>query len=444
VGLPLDSVSSCNIINHGRAITAGLKALKLLGVEGVELPIWWGIVEREKMGSYEWSSYLALTEMVQKAGLKLQISLCFHASNESKIPLPVWVSRIGQSQPGLYFTDRSRQPYTECLSLGADDLPVFDGKTPIQVYREFCESFKCTFSQFIGSTITGISIGLGPEGELRYPSHRQGAGVGEFQCYDPNMLGNLKQHAEALGNPLWGLDGPHDAPKYNQFPNSTPFFNEHGESWESTYGDFFLSWYSSKLISHGDRLLSMASSIFQDKDVTVHGKLPLIHSWYKTRSHPSELTAGFYNTAGKNGYEAIAEIFAKYSCEMILPGLDLSDNYQPTHSQSSPELLLAQITTSCQKHGVRVSGQNSLVSGVPGSFERIKENLSNGNSVKVFTYQRMGAYFFSPEHFPKFTELVRSLSQSALHSDDLRADEEEVAERLPMSSKPSVAQMTAA
>ncbi|KAH7857311.1 hypothetical protein Vadar_011191 [Vaccinium darrowii] len=313
VGLPLDAVSDCNTINHERAITAGLKALKLLGVDGVELPIWWGIAEKEAMGKYEWSGYLKLAEMVQKAG----------------------------------------EQYRGCLSLSVDDLPVLDGKSPIQVYGNFCESFKSSFSAFLGSTITGISIGLGPDGELRYPSHyhpsknNQIRGVGEFQCYDENMLTNLKQHAEAFGNPLWGLSGPHDSPTYDQLPNSNSFVNENGGSWEAAYGDFFLSWYSNNLISHLDRLLSLASSTFSDYPVKIAGKVPLIHSWYKTRSHPSELTAGFYNTVNRDGYD-----------------------------------------------------KNSSVSGGPNAFGQIKRNLLDENEVvDLFTYQRMGADFFSPDHF---------------------------------------------
>lgn len=158
VGLPLDAVSECNAVNHAKAIAAGLKALKLLGVEGVELPVWWGIVEKDAMGKYEWSGYLALAEMVQEVGLKLHVSLCFHASKQTKISLPEWVSRIGESQPGIFFTDRAGQQYKECLSLAVDDLPVLDGKTPIQAYHEFCESFKSSFSPFMGSTITVRSL----------------------------------------------------------------------------------------------------------------------------------------------------------------------------------------------------------------------------------------------------------------------------------------------
>ncbi|CAH8275651.1 unnamed protein product [Arabidopsis lyrata] len=62
VGLPLDTVSDYNNVNHLKAITAGLKALKLLGVEGIELPIFWGVVEKEAAGKYKWSRYLAVAE----------------------------------------------------------------------------------------------------------------------------------------------------------------------------------------------------------------------------------------------------------------------------------------------------------------------------------------------------------------------------------------------
>ncbi|QHO40582.1 hypothetical protein HN51_006627 [Arachis hypogaea] len=242
VGLPLDAVSKdCNSLNHARAIAAGLKALKLLGVEGVELPVWWGIVEKDAAGKYDWSGYLAIAEMVQKVGLKLHVTLCFHGSTKPNIPLPNWVTRIGKSQPNIYFKDRSGQHYKECLSLAVD------GKTPIQVYQSFCESFKSSFSPFMGSTITGISMGLGPDGELRYPSHHhlssdgKTQGVGKFQCYDQNM--------------------PSVLITYDQPPFSS-FFTD-GASWESPYGDFFLSWYSKQLMAHGDSILSLASSTLE-------------------------------------------------------------------------------------------------------------------------------------------------------------------------------------
>lgn len=417
VGLPLDTVSNSNKINRARAIAAGLKALKLLGVDGVELPVWWGIAEKEAMGKYDWTGYLAVVEMVQKLGLELHVSLCFHASEECRIRLPEWVSRIGEGDPGLYFADRSGQQYKDCLSLAVDDVPVLDGKTPVEVYREFCESFKCAFSPFIGSTITGVSIGLGPDGELRYPSHHRlgkgSRGAGEFQCYDKYMLANLKQQAEANGDPLWGLGGPHDAPAYDQSPLSGGFFSQHGGSWETPYGNFFLSWYSTQLISHGHRIMSLAASTFKDAGIAVSGRVPLVHSWHLSRSRPAELTAGFYNPASRDGYDGIAEIFSRNSCSMILPGMDLRDEHQPVECRSSPESLLEQITASCRKHGVMISGQNSSTSG---GFDRIKKKLveEEDSLVDMFTYQRMGASFFSPEHFPSFAQLARGLNQRRL------------------------------
>ncbi|KAG6432180.1 hypothetical protein SASPL_103754 [Salvia splendens] len=434
VGLPLDTVSSCNSINHARAIAAGLKALKLLGVDGVELPVWWGVAEQAR-GKYEWSSYLAIVEMVKSLDLELHVSLCFHASNDPKLPLPEWVSMIGESDPSIYFTDKSGQQYKDCLSLGVDDVPALDGMTPLEVYKEFLESFKSSFSPFMGSTITGLTIGLGPDGELRYPSHRTMSaslvGAGEFQCYDVNMLSQLKQHAEAHGNPLWGLGGPHDAPDYFESPMARGFFVENGGAWENQYGDFFLSWYSSQLLSHGDRVLSMAASTFSDDPVSLSGKIPLVHSWSKARSHPSELTAGFYNTAGRDGYGAVAEMFSRYSCQVILPGFDLSDDRQPAESWSSPETLLAVMQASCRKHKTVVSGQNALACGAPRSFEQMSKNLMGENAVaNLFTYQRMGAEFFSPEHFPRFTQFVRGLNEPASLADDLPVEDEESAESL--------------
>lgn len=267
-------------------------------------------------------------------------------------------------------------------------------------------------------------MGLGPDGELRYPSHHRLAqkskvpGVGEFQCYDKNMRALLKQHAEATGNPLWGKGGPHDAPSYEQAPSSNNFFRDHGGSWETPYGDFFLSWYSEQLLDHGNQMLSLAASAFSDTAVEIYGKVPLMHTWSKTRSHPSELTAGFYNTQTRDGYDAVAKMFATNSVKMIVPGADLLDTHQPSDSQSSPEALLAQIRTACRDHGVEVSLQNSSLSKTPESFKQIMNNLTGKDETNMLLYQRMGAHFFSPDHFHPFTAFVRGIHQPELHLAD--------------------------
>ncbi|CAA7406016.1 unnamed protein product [Spirodela intermedia] len=381
------------------------------------------------MGKYDWSGYLALVQMIQDSGLLVRASLYTH-----------WVSTVGEADPSVFFTDRAGNLHRECLSLSADDLPVLEGKTPLEVYRALLQSFRDTFSSFLGSTITDVLVGLGPDGELKYPSMPASRNRN-------NMLGHLKLHAEATGNHFWGLSGPHDAPSYNQSPDSGTFFKDAGGSWETPYGDFFLSWYSGHLLAHGDRVLSMASAVLGDLPVQIHGKLPVMHAWSKSRSHPTELAAGLYNTVNRDGYDAIADMFARNSCGMILPSMDLADELQPAALRASPESLLSQIMRACNKHGVAVTGENSSVRGPPEGFVKIRDTLSRGRRasspeepvIAKFTYQRMGAYFFSPEHFPAFTQFVRSLEWSELHSDDLPAAG---GETIPLTAAPSPKEIT--
>lgn len=42
----------------------------------------------------------------------------------------------------------------------------------------------------------------------------------------------------------------------------TGFFRGMGGSWDSPYGDFFMSWYSGALLAHGERLIKIATSVF--------------------------------------------------------------------------------------------------------------------------------------------------------------------------------------
>ncbi|KAL6581864.1 beta-amylase [Orobanche minor] len=124
-------------------------------------------------------------------------------------------------------------------------------------------------------------------------------------------------------------------------------------------------------------------------------------------------------------------MLSKNSCGVVLPGLDLSDEDQMIESRSSPELLLGHIMSCCRKNDVEVLGQNSLVTGGLRGFEKIEKNLMGENGVMgLFTYQRMGAYFFSPEHFPSFTRFVRGLNEPVRSSEDLPVEGEENAESL--------------
>ena len=55
--MSLDSVTMNNTVNRRKAMNASLQALKNAGVEGIMMDVWWGLVEKEAAGSYNWGGY---------------------------------------------------------------------------------------------------------------------------------------------------------------------------------------------------------------------------------------------------------------------------------------------------------------------------------------------------------------------------------------------------
>uniref|UniRef100_A0A0D9X2N6 Beta-amylase n=1 Tax=Leersia perrieri TaxID=77586 RepID=A0A0D9X2N6_9ORYZ len=432
VGLPIDTVTDggAAAANKARGIAAGMRAMKLLGVDGVELPVFWSVAQPDSPDRFAWAGYRAVADMARDEGLCLRVTLHFHGSPTAGagagggVPmLPVWVATAAADDPDIVFTDRSGGRHEDCLSFAVDELPVLHGRSPLDCYEAFFRSFAENFKDLFDSTITDVTVGLGPNGELRYPSYPPGTdgrgftGVGEFQCYDKYMLSRLRRHAADSGHPLWGLSGPHDAPLYSDdSPDSSGFFTDSG-SWRTPYGDFFLSWYSGELVSHGHRVLSLTNSILPNSaagGIELSAKVPFMHWWHGAASRPAEAAAGLYKIGGKkNGYSPAAKMFAANLCTMIIPGMDVCMNKQRSRiSGSSPDKLMVQIKNACRRHGARIAGENaSLVVTHTSSFSRIRSNVVTAERVRPghFTYQRMGEEFFSPEHWPAFVEFVRGV-----------------------------------
>nr|XP_043619260.1 beta-amylase 7 isoform X2 [Erigeron canadensis]XP_043619261.1 beta-amylase 7 isoform X2 [Erigeron canadensis] len=307
--LPLGVINmKCELVDPD-GLLKQLKVLKSVNVDGVMVNCWWGIVEALVPQEYNWKGYKRLFQMVRDLKLKLQVVMSFHecggnVRDDVCIPLPHWVVEIGRSNPDIFFTDRSGRRNPECLSWGIDKERVLRGRTASEVYFDYMRSFRVEFDEFfVDGVISMIEIGLGPCGELRYPSNpvKHGwryPGVGEFQCYDRYLLKSLTKAAETRGHSFWGR-GPESAGSYNSRPHETGFFCNGGD-YDSYYGRFFLNWYSQVLINHADRVLSLAKFAFEGTFLTM--KLSGIHWWYKTESHAAELTAGFYNPSNRDGY----------------------------------------------------------------------------------------------------------------------------------------------
>ncbi|PPD68437.1 hypothetical protein GOBAR_DD34685 [Gossypium barbadense] len=158
VMMPLDSVTNGNTVNRKKAMNASLHALKSAGVEGIMIDVWWGLVEREAPGAYNWGGYAELLEMAKKHGLKVQAVMSFHqcggnVGDSCTIPLPKWVTGEIEKDPDLAYTDQWGRRNYEYLSLGCDTLPVLKGRTPVQCYADFMRAFRDNFKHLLGDTI---------------------------------------------------------------------------------------------------------------------------------------------------------------------------------------------------------------------------------------------------------------------------------------------------
>ncbi|KAL2652859.1 hypothetical protein R1flu_020987 [Riccia fluitans] len=271
-----------------------------------------------------------------------------------------------------------------------------------------------------------IQVGMGPAGELRYPSYPESngtwkfPGIGEFQCYDKYMLSSLKAAADQAGHSEWGNGGPHNAGHYKQWPDETEFFHREG-TWNTAYGEFFLKWYSEMLLAHGERLLSAAGGIFRGTGAHLSGKVAGIHWHYGTRSHAPELTAGYYNTRYRDGYYPIAEMFSRYGVTLNFTCIEMKDAEQPESALCSPEGLLRQVVLAARKAGIRLAGENAL----PRYDQTAHDQVVNKSRLHVgaqfghsedepmcsFTYLRMSEPLFKPENWHVFVTFVRHMSE---------------------------------
>ena len=424
VMMPLDSVTMSNTVNRKKAMDASLRALKSAGVEGVMMDVWWGLVERDQPGHYNWGGYSDLLEMAKRHGLKVQAVMSFHqcggnVGDSVSIPLPKWVVEEVDKDQDLVYTDQWGMRNYEYISLGCDTIPVLKGRMPVQCYSDFMRAFKDKFKDLLGDTIVEIQVGMGPAGELRYPSYPEQngtwkfPGIGAFQCYDKYMLSSLKAAAESAGKPEWGSTGPTDAGHYNNWPEDTQFFRKENGGWCSPYGEFFLSWYSQMLLDHGERILASAKSIFDATGVKISVKVAGIHWHYGSRSHAPELTAGYYNTRFRDGYLPIAQMLARHGAIFNFTCIEMRDHEQPQDALCAPEKLVKQVASATQTAHVPLAGENAL----PRYDEYAHEQILRAASLDVdkqmcaFTYLRMNPHLFQPDNWRQFVAFVKKMNE---------------------------------
>lgn len=405
------------------------RALAAAGVEGVVMEVWWGLVERDQPRVYNWLGYLEIAAMAKRWGLKVRAVMAFHQCGTGPgdpqwIPLPQWVLEEIDKNPDLAYSDRFGRRNMEYLSLGCDILPVLQGRSPIQAYTDFMRSFRGVFKPLFGDVITGIQVGMGPAGELRYPSCPsqklmsawRSRELGEFQCYDKYMLASLNACAQEIGMREWGNGGPIGASNLMHDPENTEFFRSKNGSWNSPYGKFFLEWYSRMLILHGERICREAETIFRGIEVNTSAKVAAIHWHYGTQSHPSELTAGYYNTSIRDGYLPIARMFARYGFTLCCASFEMQDaEEKQMNPVSSPEGCLSQLLLAARVCGVPLEGENSAANLDDRSFQQVlkmSKSYTEGLEKPSFSFNfvRMDKNFFEYQNWVRFTRFVKQMS----------------------------------
>lgn len=431
VKLPLDVIvpTTPSQVRRPKTMHHSFRALVAAGVVGVVFEIWWGIVERNSPRVYNWKGYRELLAIARRCGLKVRVVLAFHQCGSGPgdphwVPLPLWVIEEINNNPDLAYSNRFGRRNAEYISLGCDTLPVLRGRSPIQVYADFMKSFRDAFWPLFGPVIAGIQVGMGPAGELRYPScpsrkltwDWSTRELGEFQCYDKYMLASLSAHAQDVGKPEWGNGGPTGASDLVENPENTDFFRNNG-SWNTPYGKFFLEWYSSMLLLHGERICQEARSIFRNFEVNLSAKVAGIHWHYSTESHASELTAGYYNTAFRDGYLPIARLFAKHCFAMCCTGFEMQDvEERKANPTSRPEGFLRQLLLAARICHIPLEGENSAPTIADGAFQqavRMSKFFLEGDEIPSFSFSfgRMDKNMFDYQNWVRFTQFVRELSR---------------------------------
>ncbi|XVE64646.1 hypothetical protein DITRI_Ditri07aG0117300 [Diplodiscus trichospermus] len=439
VKLPVDAVGpTAGQLRRRKVMEHSFRALALAGVKGVVLEIWWGLVEREAPGVYNWQGYMELFTMAKRYGLKVRAVMAFHQfgtgpADPRWISLPHWVLEEIQKNPDLAYADRFGRKNMEYISLGCDILPVLRGRSPIQAYADFMRNFRDTFRPLLGVIITGIEVGMGPSGELRYPlcpsekltwawcSHE----IGEFQCYDKYMLASLNANAQGIGMPGWGNGGPFGASNLMQNPDHTDFFRSDSGTWNTPNGRFFLEWYSGMLLLHGERICKEAEAIFRGANVNTSARVAGIYWHYDTESHPSELTAGYYNTSSRDGYLPIARMLGQHGFTLCCTGFEMQDAKEKKRNPvSSPEGFLRQLMLTAKVCDVPVEGENRATIFDDESFQQVLKMLKfYSSNLKrhsfSFSFGRMGKNLFDERNWLRFVRFLKQMADANIFQANL-------------------------
>ncbi len=368
-----------------------LAVAKQIGVEGVSVDVWWGLVEQTGDQQFNWQYYDAIFADIRNSGLNIIPIMAFHqcggnVGDDCDIPLPPWIwqhfSAAGISSADLQYQSEFGNRSTETVSLWAD-------KWVLSQYSEFMQAFAKRYAE-LAAQISEINISMGPAGELRYPSYNTHDGDrtgypsrGGFQAYSTLAIADFRRAMQQKYQQSSNLNlaWRRDFSDFNQLlpPADGTVFIQSGAQFTSPYGRDFVRWYHQALLDHGQRMLASAQAAFSGplSAVELGFKIPGIHWKIAAPDHSrrsAELAAGLiatdtpYLNSNGFGYSSIVELAARNSTAsravvLHFTALEMDDN--PTAaSQSMAKSLVGWLGAEAARQQVVIKGENALAGGV--------------------------------------------------------------------------------
>jgi len=382
VMMPLDWMSEDGMsLADATKLRSQLEGLVLAGAKGVMADVWWGLCEPTP-GDYKFGAAKALCDLLAELGLKLQAVMSFHkcGGNVGDVvdyPLPSFALSVAKTK-GLLYQSNTGVIAEDCLSLSADSERVFPGaggkmRTALECYGDYMKAFVAAMGAYIGSTICELQVGMGPCGELRYPSYMISngwsyPGVGLLMASDAGMLPMLKRDTGMAAPPT---GAPTDQ---NAMCDASALFNGEKKLFTTGDGAKFLEWYARVLLAHGEAVLQQASAAIVDctaaKDALVLSvKISGLHWHCMHPSRATEACAGYNCCSSPQAdfYNDAAAMFAKTSAKIgreVLFNFTCMEMNNETSGMaealSAPEDLIGQVRRACVRQGVPMAGENAL------------------------------------------------------------------------------------